>query len=121
MAEQKQKHNPRDTYPYTNKLFATNNGSEFYIDFEGKIYGRPKIEGAKIELIAGIEDTDENYDKVFYVIDEKDKVGLDRIIMNEGQKVEKGKNLRLVLSLTEKDATQKGRVGFITSRIDDIF
>ncbi len=105
---------------YLGKVFTTTN-SNYSISQRGEFTGRPSIEGAKVQLMAGIEE-DPKLLKYFYrcldTSNPKLRDTLDDLILRHGQEVKKG--LRIVASLTPSAAQEKERHGIITTPVDDI-
>ncbi|NIO19898.1 MAG: hypothetical protein GTN76_03950 [Candidatus Aenigmarchaeota archaeon] len=97
--------------------------STYVITKDGRISGRPSIEGAKIELIGGVDPQlfKELYHGLAWCLrPEKmmSKGELNAIIRNFGQNLKRG--LRLFLSITPEYEEKKHRTGMITSPIDHI-
>lgn len=116
--ESKQHYNPKDVQKYSGKTFLTSSGSKYGITLDGRFTGRPSIEGAKISMIAGVEDG--SYLDIRDALDTNSslKNKLERVIIRDGEEIRPG--LRLVISLTEESSKEKGRYGFITSQIKQI-
>lgn len=115
---------PESIEEYHSHVFKTVNDSYYSITPDGRISGRPSIEGAKIELIGGIDP--EIYYQLYHDLgwccrpEKLMTMGeLTTLIRNLGQKIEEG----LVMALTifpEDPETGKiyPRIGMITSPID---
>ena len=103
------------------KVFTTYNDSHYSISPFGEFMGRPSIEGAKVNLLAGIDD-DPFLIKYFVRCLDSSKPELrdklDELILEHGKEPKEG--LVLVASLTPEAAQEKGRHGIITSPIDKI-
>lgn len=110
----KMSYDPADIEPFKGKSFLTKNGSCYSIDSDGRILGRPSIEGAKVEYIAGF---DVKYFLNFrFALDNKQR--LDGVILNIGEEPSPG--LCLVISLTPESSRDKRRNGLITSKLKNI-
>lgn len=117
---------PENIREYTNRVFKTVHDSRYLVTPDERISGRPSIEGAKIELIGGIDPY--MYYQLYHDLGwccrpEKfmTRGELTTLIRNLGQKIEEG----LILTLTifpEDPETGKiyPRIGMITSPIDKI-
>jgi len=120
--KRKRGYDPRQPERYFGKGFTTKKGSYYSIERYGHInkYGRvleKHIRGAKVGLVAGVEDNMDLYaDFAKYInMQARGKRGLDRLILKHGQKVKPG--FRLVISLSREHTKIINRCGFITSPI----
>jgi len=110
-----------DIMNYRGKAFVTEHESHYTINTNGEFKGRPSIDGAKVKLLAGVEE-DPFLLKCF--IDCLDtsrpelRDRLDELIRMHGQELKPG--LCLVASLTPEAAKEKGRHGIITSRVTSV-
>ena len=103
---------------YKGKVFTIKSDSHYSINPDGTFSGRPSIEGAKIQYMAGIEDDPAllRYFKICLDTSNpelRDK--LDELILRHGQEIKPG--LRIVASLTPSAAKEKERHGIITTRV----
>ena len=118
-------YDPANFSEFYGKTFVTGSGSRYTITQDGRISGRPSIEGAEIEYIAGIEE-DKAFKMKFRVrqeiVDGNNMSGvknsIDTMIKEYGQKPREG--FYLAVSLTNESAREKNRWGFVTSHIEDI-
>jgi len=110
-----------DVMNYRGKAFVTEHESHYAISTDGEFKGRPSIDGAKVKLLAGVE---EDPDLLKYFVNCLDtsrpelRDRLDELIRMHGQELKPG--LCLVASLTPEAAKEKGRHGIITSRVKAI-
>ncbi len=117
---------PENIEEYHNTIFKTVRDSFYTITSDGRISGRPSIEGAKIELIGGIDPY------IYYYLhhdlgwccrpEKLMSMGeLTTLICNIGQKIEEGLLMALTI-FTEDPETGMvyPRIGMITSPIDKI-
>jgi hypothetical protein len=106
---------------YLGKVFTTKSNSNYSISQRGEFAGRPSIEGAKVQLMAGIEE-DPNLLKYFYrCLDSSDpklRDKLDELILRHGQEIKPG--LCIVASLTPSAAKDKERHGIVTTSVKAI-
>ena len=107
-------YDPTNIQQYYGKTFVTRS-SRYRITEDGRFSGRPSIEGARIDLIAGVGPVEERRIKNPGGIS---KERLDSLIMEHG--VEPSKGLYLAISLAAEDAKEKNRTGLVTSLIKDI-
>ena len=116
-----------DIVNYRGKAFVTDHESHYAINANGEFKGRPSIDGAKVKLLAGVEE--DPYLLKFFIncLDTsrpelRDR--LDELIRMHGQELKPGRELKpglcLVASLTPEAAKEKGRHGIITSRITSV-
>ena len=61
-----EEYDPRNTRKYAGKTFVTRNESEYSVTEDGRISGRRSLEGAKIELLAGLKE-EFYWDAVAYI------------------------------------------------------
>jgi hypothetical protein len=117
--EQKVDKSPVDLENYLGTVYVTKNNSKYEITDEGEFKGRPSIEGAKISMAAGIDESVMS-DFLFCMSADYDKAmeEFDYFVQKYGQKLRPG--LRLVASLTPEARREKHRVGIITSPISSI-
>ena len=106
---------PGDISPYLGTLFVTEHG-EYSLDWDGRIYGRPSLEGAQVALVAGIRPQD--YGEVRSYLEEGLKQAFDSLILRKGVKPERG--LYLAISITEKETNRRRRNGLVTSALRDV-
>lgn len=112
-------YNPKNINSYHGTVFRTVHDSEYFITEDGKIKGRPSIDGAEIMLIAGLPI--EFYDEIrFYMNDSSSnaKKCLEELMKEHGQEPKPG--LMLVISLTPEDTCNKQRYGMMTSPVERI-
>jgi hypothetical protein len=114
---------PEDVARYHNTVFRTMHNSIYSVDSDGRISGRPSIEGARIELIGGIDPA--IFELLYHEMGWCCRPGimsrgeLDTLIREFGQKVEEG--LRLAITIVREDPeTGKfySRIGMTTSPIE---
>jgi hypothetical protein len=110
-----------DIMNYCGKAFVTEHESHYAISTDGKFKGRPSIDGAKVKLLAGVEEDQFLLNYFISCLDTsrpelRDR--LDELIRMHGQELKPG--LCLVASLTPEAAKEKGRHGIITSRITSV-
>jgi len=115
-------YNPSKIKPYLGKTFVTLNpysmsGNEhrYSIDNEGMLRGKESLDGAKVELVAGMP-SELRFD-VRGEINEKQT--WDAFIRKNGRNPPK-KGLSLVVSLTEEDSKKYGGPGLFSSPIQRI-
>jgi hypothetical protein len=110
-----------DVVNYRGKAFVTEHKSHYAINANGEFKGRPSIDGAKVKLLAGVEEDPFLLKCFINCLDTsrpelRDR--LDELIRMHGQELKPG--LYLVASLTPEAAKEKGRHGIITSRITSV-
>ena len=129
-------YDPRNVEQYRGTTFVTDRKSRYGITADGKFTGRPSIEGAEVQLIAGMDkETSEAARSLLGVnlpapvSDETQifalegpatdrKADLDALIMKFGKRPRKG--LYLVVSVTYDSVEVTRRNGLVSSRIDHI-
>lgn len=108
-------YDPTNILEHTEKTFITDSKSEYSIDLEGKLHREPKkrrIDGAKVELIAGI-DSEVGRRAIGILV--KNRESWKNYIMENGQKPEEGLPLAILLAEDEPD-----EIGLFTTPLDKI-
>lgn len=105
------KYNPTNLDSFKGKTFVTSHNSHYSITQEGKISGRPSIEGAELLYVAGFES------KYFWSFARYlgNKEEFDKLILEVGEEPRLG--LHLIVSLTQESFRKTRRNGLITSAI----
>jgi len=113
-------YDPTKVSSYFGASFRTETGFQFSIDYEGRVRGRESIEGARVDLIAGVESADYWKARSCFnkPITRERKNQLDGIIFEQGYVPKKG--LHLALSLVPEDVDRKNRIGLLTAKIFNI-
>lgn len=100
---------------YAGKTFFT--GKSIYsIDQDLAFHGRPSIEGAQINKIAGIDP--EYKMEISMYLGSKNYGQLNELIDLKGEEAKEG--LLLVLTLTSDEMIKRSRIGFVSSEIQRI-
>ena len=110
-------YDPKDVSAYYGKTFITRGGLCYNITEDGRFTGSQNIEGAKVELIAGVTAEYETCKLIMKNLNAKgnpeSKQNLKDIINTEGKEPVKG--LRLLVCITDEDT--KKRNGLLTRKI----
>jgi hypothetical protein len=103
------------------KVFTTYSDSHYSISPTGAFIGRRSIEGAKVKLMAGIDNDPfliRYFERCLDASTPKLRDKLDELILEHGQELKEG--LVMVVSLTPEAAQEKGRHGIITTPVKKI-
>ena len=114
-------YDPRRIEAYYGKTFVTNSGSAYTITEDGRIMGKPCVEGAKVEILAGIPVGDDLYREIMvgmFPEDTKCKDKLREIIEKNGRPPVKG--LRLLICISDEDTKRTKMNGFLTPVITKV-
>lgn len=111
----KTEYDPTNVRAHANKTYKTEN-STYSFGPLATFHGRDSIEGIVPELVAGIDP--ENNCSVCFLIEEKNRKGLYDFVMENAREPVEGRHLVLVLS--EEDAKKTERIGFKSSRLEEI-
>lgn len=107
-------YNPRDMKPHKGMTYSTEKGSDYSLDYQGCFHGRPSMEWAQPELIAGLS-TDYTQD-IIECLDKQNRRQLRRLVLKHGEKPTGGKYLVVVLS--KKDAKLRKTIGLKSSPLE---
>jgi len=109
------RYNPRDLTQYFGIEFEDADGGVYCLSEERRFHGRESIEGAKIEMIAGIAPEHWMDVRMALTSDPRDKGGWDKKIKKYGKPIEEGD--RIALSLEDSEMRRYERVGFLSGEI----
>jgi hypothetical protein len=115
-------YDPRNIEAYYGKTFViANSNSAYTVTEDGRIMGKPDVEGAKIEMIAGLPVGEGLYREIMVGMipaDSKCKDELKTIIERKGVAPVKGSRLLILLADEATKATKMN--GFLTPVIKDV-
>ena len=117
--EEAERYDPSDISQFYNRTFKTRTSSCYSVTGEGKVAGKLTQEGATIDCIAGVDfETYKEIDTITKSIYYKyAKKKIDELLKAKGKRA--GRDLHLVITLTEESMEKYEKWGFITSIINN--
>ncbi len=108
------RYDSRDIKQHRGMTYSTEKGSDYSIDYHGCFHGRPSMEWAEPELVAGLS-TDYTTE-IMDCLDKQNRRKLKKLVLKHGEKPSEGKYL--VVVLTKNDAEIRKTIGLKSSPLE---